>query len=176
MRKAEIAPWTENWLERYRQEEALLKSIFAGELWDIHHIGSTSVPQIGFAKPIIDILITVGNIANVDGYNGQMVISGYTPRGENGIAGRRYFTKGGDHRTHHVHIYQAGNINIEYHLNVKEYLIHHPGEAKAYGELKLRLAKQTPDDVHAYQDGKEAYCAGLVKEAMQWASGNKNDQ
>ncbi|MDF2939127.1 MAG: glutamate-rich protein GrpB [Paenibacillaceae bacterium] len=174
MRKTEIEPWTENWQELYRQEAAQLRSIFADELPEIYHIGSTSVPQIGFAKPIIDILITVKDIAKVDGYNGQMDLIGYTSRGERGIAGRRYFTKGGDHRTHHVHIYGAGNINIEYHLSFKEFLIHHPEEAKAYGELKLLLAGQSPDNVHAYQDGKEAYCAGLVKKAMQWASAKKD--
>ncbi|WP_460321581.1 GrpB family protein [Paenibacillus sp. YSY-4.3] len=57
--------------------------------------------------------------------------------------GRRYFSKGGDHRTHHVHIYEVGNINIEYHLSFKEYLMNHPDEAKTYGELKIHLAKQT---------------------------------
>lgn len=173
MRKIEIVPWTENWLELYRQEEALLRPIFATELLNIHHIGSTSVPRIGFAKPIIDILIAVKDIAKVDGYNEQMVHIGYVARGENGIDGRRYFTKGGDHRTHHVHIYGSGNINIDCHLNFKEYLIHHPGEAKAYGELKLVLARQSPDNVHAYQDGKEAFCTSLVKKAMHWASAQK---
>ncbi|MBW7474524.1 GrpB family protein [Paenibacillus oenotherae] len=170
MRRTEIAPWTENWFDLYRKEEVLLQSIFSKELLEIHHIGSTSVPQIGFAKPIIDILIVVKDIIKVDEYNEQMILIGYKSRGEQGIVGRRYFSKGGDNRTHHVHIYEAGNINIKYHLNFKEYLINHPEEAKAYGELKLHLAKQSPDNVHLYQDGKEAFCNGIVKKAMKWAS------
>lgn len=170
MRRTEIAPWTENWFELYRKEEVLLKSIFSNDLLDIHHIGSTSVPQIGFAKPIIDILIVVKDIIMVDEYNDQMILLGYKPRGEQGIVGRRYFSKGEDNRTHHVHIYKVGNINIENHLNFKEYLMNHPDEAKTYGELKLHLAKQSPDNVHLYQDGKEAFCNGIVKKAMKWAS------
>jgi hypothetical protein len=36
--------------------------------------------------------------------------------------------------------------------------------------LKLRLARQSPDNVRAYQDGKAAFCAELEKKAMQWAA------
>lgn len=97
MRRAEIAPWTEEWNELYRKEEGILQSIFSNELLEIHHIGSTSVPQIGFAKPIIDILIVVKDINKVDDYNAPMILIGYEPRGEQGIVGRRYFPKGGDH-------------------------------------------------------------------------------
>ncbi|CAH1226367.1 hypothetical protein PAECIP111893_05339 [Paenibacillus plantiphilus] len=176
MRRTEIAPWTENWFELYRKEEVLLTSIFSNDLLDIHHIGSTSVPQIGFAKPIIDILIVVKDLNRVDQYNDHMILLGYKPRGEQGIVGRRYFSKGEGNRTHHVHIYEVGNINIEYHLNFKEYLMNHPDEAKTYGELKLHLAKQSPDNVHLYQDGKEAFCNGIVMKAMKWASEEKDNR
>lgn len=174
MRKTVIAPWTEHWLERYREEEALLKTVFSKEWVDIHHIGSTSVPQIGYAKPIIDILIVVKNIAKVDDYNEPMMRLGYQPRGEQGIVGRRYFAKGGDQRTHHVHIYEVGNRNIAYHLNFKAYLLNHPEEAKAYGELKLRLAEQSPDRVHEYQEGKAFFCGEILRKAMIWASENED--
>lgn len=174
MRRTEIAPWTESWFDLYRKEEVLLRSIFSNELLEIHHIGSTSVPQIGFAKPIIDILIVVKDIIKVDEYNEQMILKDYKPRGEQGIVGRRYFPKGVDHRTHHVHIYEVGNINIEYHLNFKEYLMNHHKEAKAYGELKLHLAKQSPDNVRVYQNGKEAFCTEIVTKAMKWVS-ERND-
>lgn len=65
LRRTEIVPWTEKWFDLYRKEEVLLRSIFLNELLEIHHIGSTSVPQIGFAKPIIDILIVVKDIMKV---------------------------------------------------------------------------------------------------------------
>ncbi|WP_127532047.1 GrpB family protein [Paenibacillus kobensis] len=175
MRRTEITHWTEHWFDLYRKEEVLLQSIFSNELLEIHHIGSTSVPQIGFAKPIIDILIVVKDIIKVDEYNEQMILKGYKPRGEHGIVGRRYFPKGGDHRTHHVHIYEVGNINIDYHLNFKEYLKSHPDEAKTYGKLKLHLSKQSPDNVGVYQDGKEAFCTETVKKAMKWASERRNN-
>lgn len=55
MRITEICPWTKEWIDRYVVEEVYLKNIFHDQLLTIDHIGSTSIPTIGFAKPIIDI-------------------------------------------------------------------------------------------------------------------------
>lgn len=170
MRKTEIRPWTEQWIKKYEEEEILLKQIFKKDLHAIYHIGSTSIPTIGYAKPIIDILIVVKDINKIDFYNGAMISKGYNPKGENGIAGRRYFTKGNENRTHHVHIFQEGNENINIHLNFKNYLLKHPEDAKKYGELKLKLASQYPNDTHQYQEGKMEITNELVKRAITFSS------
>lgn len=148
MRKTNILPWTEDWIKQYNEEEKILKNIFQDEVLAIYHIGSTSIPSIGFAKPIIDILIVAKDIGKVDIYNEKMLELGYKPRGENGISGRRYFTKGKEQRTHHIHIYQEGNENIRIQLAFKEYLLNFPEDAKSYGELKVKLAKWFPNDSH----------------------------
>lgn len=168
MRKTNIQPWTKGWEVAYDQEQKLLKEVLKEELVDIFHIGSTSVPVIGYAKPIIDILIVVKNIEKVDRYNESLRKVGYEPKGENGIAGRRYFPKGKQNRTHHVHIFQAGNEHIQTHLDFKMYLMEHPEEAKEYGKWKVKLAKQFPEDHHMYQEGKQDFVNGLVKRARSW--------
>ena len=139
LRKTEIAAWTKEWGKRYLVEESLLREVFKEDLVHIFHIGSTSIPTIGYAKPIIDILIVVNNIDKVNLYNSEMASLGYIPKGENGIEGRRYFSKGKEKKTHHVHIFQVGNEHIKTHLDFKAYLINNPVEAKQYGELKVTL-------------------------------------
>ncbi|MFJ7941096.1 GrpB family protein [Peribacillus sp. NPDC096622] len=170
MRKAKILAWTDDWGKSYSQEEKILKEVFRDELVDIFHIGSTSIPTIGYAKPIIDILIVVKDIENVDLYNNEMLELGYEPKGENGIAGRRYFPKGKDNRTHHLHIFQVDSEQIKIHLDFKEYLIKNPVEAKKYGELKINLANQFPNEHHKYQDGKQQFVNELADKAKEWAS------
>ncbi|KMJ57128.1 glutamate-rich protein GrpB [Bacillus sp. LL01] len=168
MRKTIIHPWTKDWELVYDQEQNLLKEILKDELVDIFHIGSTSVPAIGYAKPIIDILIVVKEIEKVDRYNETLQKVGYEPKGENGIAGRRYFPKGKQSRTHHVHVFQVGNEHIQTHLDFKIYLMAHPEEAKAYGELKLKLARQFPENHYKYQEGKQEFVNELVERARSW--------
>lgn len=168
MRKTNIQPWTKEWERTYEQEQRLLKEILKEELVDIFHIGSTSVPAIGYAKPIIDILVVVKEIDKVDHYNEVLRKVGYEPKGDNGIAGRRYFPKGKQNRTHHVHIFQSGNEHIQTHLDFKMYLMEHPEDAKAYGELKLELARQFPDNHNMYQEGKQDFVNELVERARSW--------
>ena len=139
MRKTEISAWTEEWEKRYFLEKSILKEVFKSDLLNIFHIGSTSIPTIGYAKPIIDILIVIRDIEKIDLYNRELVALGYEPKGENGIVGRRYFTKGREKRTHHLHIFEIGNENIRTHLNFKEYLLNNPIEAKEYGNIKVNL-------------------------------------
>lgn len=169
MRKTVIRPWTPAWAQAYLKEKEVLTKIFQDEFVNIYHIGSTSIPSIRYAKPIIDILIVVKNITKVDLFNDQMKMNGYEPKGEFGIPGRRYFPKGGNHRTHHVHIFQAGDEAIALHLDFKDYLLAHPQEAAAYGELKRTLAKRFPDNTYLYQQGKEAFVNELVEKAKRWA-------
>ncbi|MBO1910863.1 GrpB family protein, partial [Microvirga sp. 3-52] len=170
MRKTVIHPWTAEWEKFYLAEEEILKEVLADELIDIFHIGSTSIPPVGYAKPIIDILIVVKNIGAVDLYNDLMKSIGYESKGEFGIPDRRYFPKGKANRTHHVHIFQTGDEAIQVHLDFKEYLLVHPIEAKKYGDLKRELAKWFPHNTHQYQDGKEQFVKKLVEKAIEWRS------
>lgn len=170
MRKTKICPWTEEWEKQYRHEEKLLTRIFLDEIVEIFHIGSTSVPAVGYAKPIIDILVLVKNIEKVDLFNEELRSFGYEPKGENGITGRRYFPKGNENRTHHLHIFQIGNENIKSHLDFKEYIINHPEDAKKYGEVKIELAEKYPEDHDKYQDEKQEFVNELVLKAKDWAA------
>ncbi|MDX8047180.1 GrpB family protein [Gracilibacillus sp. S3-1-1] len=159
MRKVEVCPSNENWPSMFEAEAKKLQSIFGQEMIAIHHIGSTSVPGLQ-AKPVIDMMPVVKNIDDVDAFNQEMNKLGYECKGENGISGRKYFQKGGDDRTHHVHIFQHGSDEINRHLAFRDYLRSHPEDRERYGTLKERLAQQFPDDMISYMEGKD----GLVKE------------
>jgi GrpB-like predicted nucleotidyltransferase (UPF0157 family) len=161
-----ISPWTNEWNLQFEIESKVLKGIFQTELVDIHHVGSTSVPSIGYAKPIIDILIIVKDIEQVNACNEQMINAGYQVRGENGIPNRRYFSKGEIQRTHHVHIYQQGDSRTLTYLDFKAYLLQHPAEAEKYGQLKLDILASYPND--QYQQVKENGINHLVEKALRW--------
>lgn len=91
--------------------------------------------------------------------------------GEFGIAGRRYYRKGGDERTHQIHIFGADSRReIERHLAVRDYLRAFPEEAAAYGKLKISLALKFPYDIEGYCDGKDAFVRALESRALRFAA------
>lgn len=168
-----MCSYCEEWSAMFSEEAEKLKLIYENEIIDIHHIGSTSVRGLK-AKPIIDIMPVVRDIKNVDKYNKKMQEFGYEPKGENGIPGRRYFQKGGDNRSHHIHIYQVGSYEIKRHLAFRDYLQGHPEIKNSYGELKERLAQQFPYDIESYINGKEGLVKEIETKALNWY-GNVRD-
>lgn len=167
MRKIEVIEFSKKWATDFQQEAKSLNDIFKEELIEIHHIGSTAIEGLS-AKPIIDIMPVVRDINRVDVYSEQMIQLGYVPKGENGLPGRRYFQKGGDNRTHHVHIYEQGNPEIERHLVFRDYLRSHPIDAIKYGEIKSMLARKFPNDVESYITGKDKFVQAVEEKAKRW--------
>ncbi|WP_141432210.1 GrpB family protein [Bacillus sp. 03113] len=167
MRKVEVIPYQEQWSFMFEEEANHLHHLFGDEIIDIYHIGSTAVNGLK-AKPIIDIMPVVKDINKIDTFNMDMKSLGYEPKGENGIPNRRYFQKGGDNRTHHVHIYQEGDPNIERHLAFRDYLREYSVWRKIYSNLKEELAQKFPNDIESYIIGKEQLVLDIERNAIAW--------
>lgn len=156
------------WTERFAQEAAAIRRILGANCAAVRHIGSTAVPGL-CAKPIIDILPVVYDLSLTDAAQAAFERIGYEYLGEFGIPGRRYLRKGGDERTHQIHILaQSDRRNIERHLAVRDYLRTHPEAARQYGALKTALAARFPYDIEGYCDGKAAFMQQLEREALIW--------
>ena len=166
--KVRVVQYNPEWPAMFAAGAAQLSAVFGHHLVAIHHIGSTSVPGLK-AKPIIDILPVVDDITVVDKLTPEMAALGYEGLGEYGLPGRRYFRKGGDNRTHQVHAYDITSAKeIGRHLAVRDYLRTHPAVAREYGELKELLARQYPEDITGYSNGKDAFVKALEREALEW--------
>ena len=167
MRNIRVVEYDPAWVEAYQVEAARLSAIFGEMLLSIHHIGSTSVPGLP-AKPVIDIMPVVRDINDLEPFYPALIALGYEPLGENGIPGRRYFIKGGeDHRSHNVHTYQPDHPEVTTHLNFRNYLRSHPEVAHEYAVLKAELARQFPNDIESYIEGKAAFIRDIIQKAGQ---------
>lgn len=168
VRRIEVVPYNPDWSNLYRVETDKIAAVLSPEVIAIHHIGSTAIPNIS-AKPIIDILVEVRAIEKIDEFNEKMTELGYQPKGELGIPGRRFFIKNEDStRTHHVHIFQTEAIEVEQHLNFRDYLVAHPEEAQAYSRLKEKLAREFPEDRESYIEGKDGFIKEILQNAKAW--------
>lgn len=167
-----IVPYDPAWPRMFAEEKAHLLACFPGGIIRrIEHFGSTAVPGLA-AKPIIDMLVEVRSLEETktrvapaleaQGYDyfwrpsfGDDVPPFYaffikrTPTGS---------------RSHHVHMVEA-DFDLWDRLLFRDYLIAHPAVAKEYADLKLRLAREFPNDRVAYTDGKSEFCARVTGQA-----------
>jgi GrpB-like predicted nucleotidyltransferase (UPF0157 family) len=138
----------------------------------IEHVGSTSVPNL-CAKPIIDLDVVV-RPENVPAAIAAVEALGYRHEGDLGIDGREAFRWTADFPEHHLYVCPEGSSAFKRHVLLRDYLRTHPEKARAYAELKRRLAEQHHDDRSKYQDAKAAFVDSLVKQAERLALERKN--
>lgn len=156
------------WSDMFKIEAMKIEEILGENCAAIHHIGSTSVAGLA-AKPIIDIMPIVYKLEDVDKVASEFKKIGYEYMGEFGIPGRRYLRKGGDERTHQIHIFAENNTaDIERHLAVRDYLRTHKDICEKYAVLKKELAEKYPYDIDGYCDGKEEFVQQMEREALVW--------
>ncbi|MBK0167467.1 GrpB family protein [Klebsiella sp. S69] len=164
MREIIVVPYDDKWPEMFEAESLLIRTLLGGVVKRVHHIGSTSVPGLS-AKPVIDILLEVSDVNELDTYNSAMVRGRYVACGENGITGRRFFTKGGDQRSHHVHAFAVGDMQVSRHLAFRDYLRENRDIAGQYAEVKHSAALLSRNNAHRYS----ALKAGFIEHHLRLA-------
>ena len=166
--RLELHAYNPMWPRDFENEAEVLRGILGHDLLAIHHIGSTAIPGM-IAKPTIDILAVALTLEAVDRHADRMQASGYVGKGENGIAGRRYFQRfgqGGRH-THHIHIFQKRAPQIDWHLAFRDFLRAHPAKAALYAETK-RHAAAAFSARQEYQAQKSPCIEKIEAEAVEW--------
>ena len=158
-----------SWESLFTQEKAALQASLGASGVSIHHIGSTSIPNI-LAKPIIDILIEATSLDEIDNNSDAMQALGYEIMGEFGIKDRRYFRKSNAQgiRTHHIHIFASGSDHLDRHLAFRDYLRSHPSIAQAYSRLKASLTEIPKTTMTQYIAGKDPFIKETESLALVW--------
>lgn len=80
-------------------------------------------------------------------------------------AGREAFAQPPGTRRHHLYVCPVGNTALANHLAVRDYLRANPAAARAYGELKKRLAVRFADDVDGYVEAKSPFILDVLRRA-----------
>ncbi len=170
-----IVPYNPDWPRMFEQEKQHLRSCLPRELIGrIEHFGSTAIPSLS-AKPIIDILVEVTSLEEtkkkiVPVLESQGYDYFWRPSfGDDVPPFYAWFikrdTKG--NRTHHIHMVERDFEHWD-RLFFRDYLIEHHDVARKYQDLKLRLAKDYPNDRVAYTNGKTEFILRMTKRAKQY--------
>lgn len=145
-----LRPHNETWKRLYEFEELEIRRGGEG-YFAIDHIGSTSVGGL-LAKPIIDILVGLHSRADSGRLETQLSSAGYRFRGECGVPGRLYFTKGSSRESlFHLHAFPIEDKAYRDHLAVKEALGARADLREKYEAYKLGARTSSRED---YTEGK----------------------
>jgi len=166
----ELVPHSPAWAGMAAAESVRLKQALGDVLILVHHIGSTSIPDI-MAKPIVDMIPIVTSVEALDAHEDTIRGLGYRWYGEFGLPGRRYCSltdPATGKRKFQLHCYAQGAPEVPRHLAFRDYLRAHPGIAKEYEAEKVRAASVRSDDVLAYNDEKNDWIKRVEKDALEW--------
>lgn len=169
----EISTYSNNWPALFNTEKELLVKTLDPTLFSrIEHFGSTSIPGLS-AKNTIDILMGV----EFEETTTQRLIEQMKPLGYDfnwqteGEHTHMIFVKGYNiyspiDQTYHIHAGPKGHI-IWDRLIFRDYLIAHPQVAKAYQNLKLKLADKYRYERVAYRIAKTDFVKEITERAKQ---------
>lgn len=164
--KVKLAPPSPNWQTYFQSEAHILYQAIKSYVMEIRHIGSTAIPGI-WAKPIIDIMAGLENLADIQFCVPLLKSVGYNYMGEQPIPGWHFFIKGhGEIKTHHLHVVEWESDYWVSHLLFMNYLCQHQEVAAAYEELKLELAKKYPNDRESYTRDKGYFIKAILEMAL----------
>jgi GrpB-like predicted nucleotidyltransferase (UPF0157 family) len=164
----ELSAYSPLWPAVFELERERLGAIFAGEDIAIEHIGSTAVPGLG-AKPIIDIMLGVADLAVVESRVEALAGEGYryVREFEMAIPDRRYFDKPeGNPGRFHLHAVVNGSPFWVRHLAFRDALRADPALAQRYWKVKQHAAARHPLDRSAYTEGKTDFIRGVVQRSL----------
>jgi GrpB-like predicted nucleotidyltransferase (UPF0157 family) len=166
-RPVDIIPYNPAWPLLFEG----LKGVYARALGPpalaIEHVGSTAVPGL-VAKPIIDIDVVIPSRAVLSDVIRLLATLGYRHQGDLGVPGREAFTHEGDDEVprdgtgrrwpaHQLYICAANSHELHRHLQFRDWLRAHPGNAAEYGRLKSHLAPIEREDRESATEAKTAF-------------------
>lgn len=151
--------------QNYTQAKQNLQNIL-GEDIDIHHVGSTAIPNI-VGKNIVDILLGADNKQQFDFYFQKLISLGFyaSKNSQTDIytffASSQTETCSGDT---HIHLVIKNTERYSEFLILKKYLLDNPAEAQAYSNYKKQILTQTVERKQ-YRQIKSEYVSALINRA-----------
>ncbi len=160
----DVVPYALDWGPAFQKEALLLRKALGQAALAIEHIGSTAIPGMP-AKPIIDLMVAVADLAKSRQLIPLLEDAGYDHRPHDCVPDRHFFAKGEDgERTHHLSMADASSTFWRCQMSFRDYLRTDHQAAVQYANLKIELASKCHNDRNSYTDAKEPFILGILRE------------
>ena len=162
-----VVPYDPIWVDTFERVRERVWPVLSDLALTVEHVGSTAVPGL-WAKPIVDVDVVVSDEAVIATAIPRLASIGYAHRRDVGVLpGREAFEAPRDSSlpAHHLYVCPTDSLPLRNHLALRDRLRADPDAARAYGDLKRRLAETHPHDIDAYVSGKTELVLRLLREA-----------
>ena len=156
-----LCEYDTNWKKYFNVEKGYLKKIITCS-YVIEHIGSTSIPGLK-ARPIVDILIGVGNEYDLFTMRDKLAASGYTLDNSRSHLGCFFFYRNiSEKRYFNVYLTTFNSRSWNTYLGIRNYFLNNKDKALEYAHIKSDLLHGVINDKDKYDTLK----AGYIKEQI----------
>lgn len=162
MRAIKVVDYDPSWPRLFADISTEVSILLGDLVLSIDHIGSTSVPGLA-AKPKIDLdLVVISDEAlpmAIEMVRPADFVFHGNPHGD----GRWVFTRNDEGYGFRLYLCGPDNRAHRERILFRDYLREHPERAKAYADLKRRLAAEADGDWDFYTGGKSAFVSETVR-------------
>ena len=147
------------WPRVFAREAQRLRDALGERIRGLEHHGSTAVPGLS-AKPIIDILLDIDDLAEVSAIKPKLEALGYDHAPRAGVPNHEVFGLGEPRRVL-VHLVRYEGLDWLQNLWFRDSLRGDPSLAAEYARLKRELAAVHAHDRVKYTDAKSQFIARI---------------
>lgn len=165
--RLKLLDYREDYTRIYEEEKQELLKIYKDKIYQIDHVGSTSIKEIK-SKPIIDILIQTNDLKDFIEYTEKEVEGDiYTIKKEPTLGKDYLIRKEEDGKVKAlIHVYKTGDMNGITSIMFRDYMNSHEDEKKRYEELKIELYEKYKNERKQYTLGKDKYIKEIINKAI----------
>jgi len=154
----------EQWAAIFNVEQHKLFNVLKQHVVDIHHVGSTAVPDL-MAKPIIDIAIEANTFPPSQAIIDKLATIDYEYKGESGVKGRHWFIKGHP-RKFNLHYCSIQSEVVMNQLKLRDKLIESEHLRREYEAIKFDNLMNNDIDSADYALAKSDFIQKAINSNM----------
>jgi len=159
----ELSPYDDAWPRLFEAEKQQILVALDGLIFELEHVGSTSVPGLA-AKPLIDTIASMRSLSDYTKAIAPLRALGYEFMPERVFKDRVFFPKGPrDNRTFHLSLVKENSEQWIDTLLFRDYLRDHPTERHEYQALKQKLALKFADNRQRYTEAKRGFISSVLE-------------
>lgn len=156
-----VVEYDVNWKKYFLDEKKHFKK-FLPFRYVIEHVGSTSIPGMA-SRPIIDILVGIGNDYDLLTARDLFAANGYTLDEKNSHLGLYTFYRNiGDKRYFNIYLTRFNSPSWNTYLGIRNYFLRNKDKAYDYLRTKVDLVKGVNNDKTKYETLKKRYLTSEV--------------